>query len=76
MSAPVPAPVLVPVSALYVRLLAVTSAAVAACSACAALRPGSYCLSHVCLDCARMAHPHSMPCRRTACFTHPGCPGC
>lgn len=55
------APVVVPVSALYVRLVALVADRVAACSACASLRPGSYCLSHVCLDCGRMAHPHGLP---------------
>jgi len=70
------APVFVPLSGLYVRLVALTAARVAACSACAALRPGSYCLSHVCLDCGRVAHPHSMVCVRRACFSHPGCDGC
>lgn len=70
------APVVIPVSYLYVRLLALVAARAAACSDCRMLPDGRYCLSHVCLDCGRMAHPHSMPCRRTACFTHPGCSGC
>jgi hypothetical protein len=72
----VAAPVLVPLSALYVRLLAATALATYSCVDCLMLPAGKYCLSHVCLDCGRMAHPHSMPCRRTACFTHPGCSGC
>jgi hypothetical protein len=45
-----PVPALVPVAALWVAVAAF-AARVAGCSACAALRPGSYCLSHVCLDC-------------------------
>lgn len=57
-----PAPVLVPVSALYVRLVSLTAARVAACPACAAIMPFRYCLSHVCLDCGRMAHPHGFGC--------------
>lgn len=40
--------------AVYVAALA---ARVAACSDCAGLRPGSYCLSHVCIDCGGPAHP-------------------
>lgn len=54
MSAPVPA--LVPVVALRLWVLAI-AAVVAGCSDCAMLRPGSYCLSHVCLDCGGAAHP-------------------
>lgn len=53
---------LVPVTALYVRLFAAVADRVAACSDCAALPPFSYCLSHVCLDCGRMAHPHGAGC--------------
>ncbi|QKV96716.1 hypothetical protein HUT19_37630 [Streptomyces sp. NA02950] len=45
-----PVSALVPVAALWVAVAAF-AARVAGCSACAALRPGSYCLSHVCLDC-------------------------
>lgn len=56
------APVFVPVSALYVRLVSVAAAASAACPACAALPPFRYCLSHVCLDCGRLAHPHGFGC--------------
>lgn len=63
MSAPsAPAPVFVPVPALYVRLVAVTAAAVAGCPACAALPPYRYCLSHVCVDCGFVAHPHGFGC--------------
>lgn len=66
MSAPLPAPlsgpVFVPVVALYSRLFAGVAAAVAACSDCAALPAGRYCLSHVCLDCAGVAHPHGAGC--------------
>ncbi len=65
----------VPVATLYVRLVAVLAARVAACSDCAALPAGKFCLSHVCLDCGCMAHPHGLVCRRTACFSHPGCDG-
>lgn len=54
MSAPVPA--LVPVVALRLWVLAI-AVTVARCSDCAMLRPGSYCLSHVCLDCGGAAHP-------------------
>lgn len=57
-----PALVLVPVSHLYVRLLALGSARAARCSDCRALPDGLYCLSHVCLDCGRMAHPHGLGC--------------
>lgn len=56
------APVVVPVSALYVRLVALVAARVAVCGACAALPAGRYCLSHVCLDCGRVAHPHGAGC--------------
>lgn len=52
----------VPVAALYVRLVAVVAARVAVCSDCAALPVGRYCLSHVCLDCGRVAHPHGLVC--------------
>jgi hypothetical protein len=54
--------VLVPVTALYVRLFAAVAARVAACSDCSALPFDRYCLSHVCLDCGRMAHPHGAGC--------------
>lgn len=57
MSAPVPA--LVPVAALAVWVVAV-AARVAACSDCAMLPAGRYCLSHVCLDCAGVAHPSGL----------------
>lgn len=70
------APVFVPLSGLYVRLLAATALATYGCADCLSLPAGKFCLSHVCLDCGRMAHPHSMACRRTACFSHPGCSGC
>lgn len=53
---------LVSVTALYARLFALAADAVAACPACAALPFDSYCLSHVCLDCGRMAHPHGAGC--------------
>jgi len=56
------APVLVPVSHLYVRLLALVAARAARCSDCRALPDGRYCLSHVCIDCGRMAHPHGLGC--------------
>jgi hypothetical protein len=56
------APVLVPVSALYVRLAALVAARAAVCPACWALPVGRYCLSHVCLDCGRLAHPHGAGC--------------
>jgi len=56
------APVVVPVSALYVRLVALVAARVAVCADCAALPAGRYCLSHVCLDCGRVAHPHGAGC--------------
>lgn len=49
-------PGLLPLATLWVWVVSV-AAAVAACSECALLRPGSYCLSHVCLDCAGVAHP-------------------
>ena len=70
------APVFVPLSALYVRLLSVTALATYSCVDCLSLPAGKFCLSHVCLDCGRMAHPHSLVCVRRACFSHPGCDGC
>lgn len=70
------APVFVPLSALYVRLLSVTALATYSCADCLSLPAGKFCLSHVCLDCGRMAHPHSLVCVRRACFSHPGCDGC
>ena len=51
-----------PVAALYVRLAADLVARAAACSDCALLPAGRYCLSHVCLDCGRVAHPHGAGC--------------
>lgn len=40
------------------RLWVLASAVrLAACSDCAMLPSGSYCLSHVCLDCGGAAHP-------------------
>lgn len=54
--------VVVPVSHLYVRLLALGAARAYACADCKALSSGSWCLRHVCLDCGRMAHPHGMGC--------------
>lgn len=54
--------VLVPVTALYVRLFALVADRVAACSSCADLPPFRYCMSHVCLDCGLMAHPHGVGC--------------
>lgn len=50
------------VAALYVRLVADLAARAAVCADCALLPPGRYCMSHVCLDCGRMAHPHGLPC--------------
>jgi hypothetical protein len=55
---------IVPVSALYTRLVAATAAQVAACRNCRTLPTGQHCLSHTCLDCGRLAHPHSQPCQR------------
>ena len=55
-------PVVIPVSHLYVRLLALVTARALACPDCNMLPDGRWCLSHVCLDCGRMAHPHGLGC--------------
>lgn len=58
-------PFVVTVPAAYsAGYLAAFALVVAACADCAMLRPGSLCLSHVCLDCGGPAHPadNLVPC--------------
>lgn len=56
-------PVIIPVTALYTRLVAAVAAQVSTCSACATMPTGKHCMSHTCLDCGRVAHPHSLVCQ-------------
>lgn len=53
---------LVPVSDLYARLWALIAFRAASCPDCLALPVDRFCMSHVCLDCGRMAHPHGLGC--------------